>query len=83
MKKCIKAGLSLTVVGKIKGCHEEKKNILRSLMKNKTILSRMEFTGTQSVFHQNKWMRMFLSKYEIIDFSIEFCVPTCQAFNQD
>lgn len=58
-----------------KECHEEK-NTLSSLMKNKVILSRMQVIEAQCVFHQNKWMRMFLSKCEIIDFSITFWVPT-------
>lgn len=83
MNKCIKAALSLTATGKKKNAMKKKKTTLRSFMKNKVILSRMQVIEAQSVFHQNNWMSMFRSKYEIIDFSITFWVPTCQAFNQD
>lgn len=52
-------------------------------MKKNAILSRMQVTEPESVFHQNEWMITFLTKCEIIDFSAAFQVPTCQAFNQD
>lgn len=38
-----------------------------SFMKKETTLSRVQVSEPQSVFHQNMWMIMFLTKCEIMD----------------